>query len=190
MFSGRAVFAAEEITVTISTDTVDVTTAPGFFIAGSQTVTISTTNPSGYNGFLTTLGTGTALVDQNNNAHTIPTFTLPSGASSLPAGNTGYGYGYSIDSGANYFPVPDPSGEGDRIFSNDTSGTNTHSLTFGLKPPTNTHAGVYRKDFAITVVASGIIPCSPDTICYHGNGDDGTGTMEDQAVTSNTNTML
>lgn len=190
LFSGRAVFAAEEITVTISTDTVDVTTAPGFFIAGSQTVTISTTNPSGYNGFLTTLGTGTALVDQNNNAHTIPTFTLPSGASSLPAGNTGYGYGYSIDSGANYFPVPDPSGEGNRIFSNDTSGTNTHSLTFGLKPPTNTHAGVYRKDFAITVVASGIIPCSPDTICYHGNGDDGTGTMEDQAVTSNTNTML
>ncbi len=190
LFSGRAVFAVEEITVTLSTDTVNITTAPGMFASASQTITVSTTNPTGYNGNIKTLGTGTALINQDNNARTIPTFTTQGGAASVPAGNTGYGYGYSIDNGVNYFPVPDPSGEGDRIFSSDQMGTTSHTLTFGLKPPTDTTAGTYRKAFEITVVASGIAPCSTDTICYHGNGDDGTGTMPDQSVSSNSSAIL
>lgn len=190
LFSGRAAFAAEEITVTISSDTVNIVTAPGIFASASQTITVSTNNPTGYNGSLATLGSGTALVNQDDNSVTIPTFTLPSGATSVPANNTGYGYGYSIDSGTTYLPVPDPQGDGNRIFSSDIAGTNTYGLTFGLKPETNTQAGIYRKAFAITVVAKGIAPCPADTICYHGNGDDGTGTMPDQSVSSNSSAIL
>lgn len=190
LLSGRAAFAAEEITVTLSTNTVSITSAPGIFASSSQTITVSTTVPSGYNVSLVTLGSGTSLIHQDDNTITIPTFTLPSGATSLPANNTGNGYGYSTDGGSTYLPVPDPAGDGHRVFSSDSAGTTTYGLTFGLKPASNTQAGIYRKSFEIAVVAKGVAPCPADTICYHGNGDDGTGTMPDQSVSSNSSAIL
>ena len=147
LFYGRAAFAVEEITVTLSNDTVSITSAPGIFVSGGQTVTVTTQNTGGFNASLVTLGNNTSLIHQNDSSIMIPTFTLPSGATSLPANNTGYGYGYSVDGGTTYMPVPTPQTTGDQIFSSDTDGTSSHNLTFGIKPTTNTVAGIYRKQF-------------------------------------------
>lgn len=189
IFTCQAVFA-EEIEVEISPSTVEINTLPNKFATATQSISVSTTSPTGYLVNFSTAGASTSLVHQDDPSLTIPTFTLPSGSAVLPGNNTGYGYGYSTDDGAYYHPAPSPSGSGDTIFTTVAPGSNTHTLTYGVYPSDSTAAGTYTNSFVITVVANTTGPCQTETICYHGNGDDGTGSMDDQQAISNSTANL
>lgn len=155
------------------------------FNSATQTISVSTTSAVGYTVNFATSGTTTSLVNKNDSTKTIPTITLPSGSSSIPASAINYGYGYSIDGGTNYSPAPSASGDSVQIFETFTSGANSHTLTYGAKASSADVAGAYDNTFTIYAVAK-LEPCPPGNICYYGNGDDGTGTMSDQVATSNT----
>ena len=178
--TGCAVFADDVVSISISDNSVVMGLLPGQFDEGTQTITASTNSVSGYTIGIRTTGQSSALVNTSNNNYTIPTFTLPSGSDSIPVGQLGYGYGYSIDSGANYLPVPDPSAaQPTTLFKTASAGTHTHGLTFGIKAPIDAMAGTYTNTFSIEIVAN-IESCAAESICYYGNGDDETGTMADQ----------
>ena len=187
--SGR-VFAEGEMTISISPETAVIDLMPGTFRQESQTITISTNDTTGYLVSLRTTGSSSALINVANDSYMIPTFTLPTDSESIPVDELDYGYGYSIDSGENYLPVPEPSSEPVILFKTTAAtSTNEHSLTFGVKAPVNTVAGTYTNTFVIEVVAN-LILCDPGHICYSGNGDDGTGVMKNQEAESNDSVTL
>lgn len=189
-FASCQVFAEDSISITISSNQVEMTLPLGGFGEESQTITASTTNTAGYTIGLRTTGQSSALTNVEDSSLTIPTLTLPSGSDSVPVGNFPDGYGYSVDSGANYMPIPEPSLRATTLFKTTAPGTNNHVLTFGAKVPMSTAAGVYRNTFVIEIVAN-LESCAEESICYYGNGDDGTGEMEDQtSVASNSSVML
>ena len=177
------------LSMTISSDVASLEITPGIFSSTSQTISVSTDYSAGYYITIQTSGSSTDLVNAEDNSLTFPTFTLPSGATSLPANNTGYGYGYSVDGGLNYFPMPDPSGEGRTLFDVGTPGSFEHQLTFGAKADLTTPAGTYSGTFIISAIPN-IDTCAAETICYFGNGDDGTGEMADQESSSNSSAIL
>lgn len=189
LFTSRAVFADSDLSISISSDSVHLELFPGEFGSENQTITASTTDSAGYTIRLTTTGDSSALVNDLDNSKAIPTFTPPSGSSSIPADLIGDGYGYSVDSGANYSPIPEPLDAPAVLFKTSTAGSNNHTLTFGVKAPTSIQSGTYSNTFNIVIVAN-LLPCPADNICYAGNGDDGTGTMENQSASSNSNIDL
>lgn len=187
ILGSQAVFAEEEITISLSPDSATLSLLPGNFGFVNQTISVSSTSLAGYNIKLRTLSA--SLVHQDDETLSIPTFSLPEGASSLPAESTGYGYGYSIDSGQNYYPAPGPNTSGKQIFKTNEPGQYQHTITFGAKVPTNTISGIYSNTFIFFVVAN-LDPCPANSICYYGNNDDGTGTMANQPASSNTEVTL
>ena len=176
--TGGLTFAAE-VEISISDDTVDMNLLPGRFGEESQIITASTDSVAGYTIRIRTTGQSSALTNTEDDSYTIPTFVLPSGAESIPVSELGDGYGYSLDGGANYLPVPEPSVHATALFKTNSAGENTHELTFGAKVPTDAVEGTYTNTFSIDIVAN-LEPCDPESICYYGNGDDETGEMEDQ----------
>ncbi len=188
IFTNQAVFATDSLSVTLSSNQLAVSLMPGEFGTASTTITASTSSSLGYTIKLATSGATTDLTELSNPSLVIPTFTLNPGQTSIPASSVGDGYGISIDSGENFMPVPDPSTGGREIFSTNSGGQNTHTLTFGVKPAANTTGGSYANTFTIVVLAN--LACPADSICYSGNGDDGTGIMENQTASSNTEIML
>ena len=189
VFTTEAVFAESSITINTSTDHLDFQMLPGTYDTESQTITVSTNSEAGYTVTLKTAGSSSSLIHQENTSLVIPTFTLPSGSETIPAASVGFGYGYSIDNGANFYDVPEPSDSPRVLFKTSTGGTNTHTLTFGVKTETNTTAGTYDNSFIIQAVAN-LEPCPEGNICYYGNDDDGTGEMSNQPASSNSSTML
>lgn len=189
-FCSSAVFAANDVSISISDDTAAMNLLPGQFTEETQVITASTTSAAGYTIGLRTTGPSSSLVHTSNNNYTIPTFTLPSGAESIPVSNLGSGYGFSIDNGANYRPLPEPTAlDAITLFETSSAGSHTHNLTFGVKAPANSVAGVYENTFLIVIVPN-LEPCAAETICYFGNNDDGNGVMPDQSVTSNSDVTL
>ena len=189
-FSSDLVFAEDETTISVSSDSVVMDLLPGQFDSATQLISASTTSSTGYTIMIRTTGASSSLSNIVDDNYIIPTFTLPSGAESIPVSGLGYGYGISIDNGANYLPVPEPTAtNGTTLFKTTASGANTHNLTFGVKVPLNTTAGTYENTFVVEIVAN-IISCPVERICYFGNDDDGTGTMPDQIVSSNSSVDL
>lgn len=189
IFGGSA-FAEEELSLSISSDSVAMSLSPGEFGEESQTITASTTNVAGYTIRMRTTGASSALTNIEDAEYAIQTFNLPSGSESIPVGELGSGYGYSVDSGANYKPVLEPNTRPMILFKTTAPGQNTHELTFGVKVPRNIAAGVYTNSFMIEVIAN-LEPCAEESICYFGNDDDETGEMEDQtSVASGSEVML
>lgn len=189
IISGRVVFADDTISISISSDTASISVLPDIFNTTSQTITVSTTSIAGYTVDLAPSGPSNALINEADSSLTIPTFTLPEGATSLPANSTGYGYGFSTDSGTNYYPVPAPEESSQRIYETSSAGLNEHVLTFGALVPHDTPSGIYSGAIVIQAVAK-LEPCPADHICYYGNRDDGTGAMDNQSASSNTNVTL
>lgn len=109
-------------------NTVSFSINPGTFNAASQTVSVSTTN---YTGYTLTLSADTSA-DLVGSDGTIPTITLPNGSSSITSSGFTKGYGYSLDA-TNYKPVL--TGEGSTLDTTSTPNTtaNTYTLTFGAK---------------------------------------------------------
>ena len=184
------VFAEDNISISISSDSVVMNLMPGQLGEETQTITASTTNVAGYTIGLRTIGQSSALTNTADDSYTIPTFVLPDGSDSIPVDELSDGYGYSLDGGENYLPVPEPAVRATTLFKTTASGANTHELTFGVKPATSTVAGTYTNTFVIGIVAN-LEPCAPESVCYFGNGDDGDGEMEDQeSVVSGSTIML
>lgn len=177
IITSQVVFADNEITVSVSPASVEMSLTPEVFSSMSQTLTVTTSDSAGYTVDIAASGNTNSLIHQSDPTYYIPTFTLPEGSSSLPAGSTGYGYGYSIDSGANYLPVPTP-GTTQRIFETSSGGTHEHGLTFGALVSTTQASGTYTGAVEIQVVGK-LSPCPPNKICYYGNGDDVVGEMPD-----------
>ena len=190
-FIGNVVFAEDEITITVSDDSVEMNLMQGQFGEGAQTITASTTSIAGYTVRMRTTGASSAWVNTTDSSYTIPTFDLESGEDSIPVADIGDGYGYSVDGGAHYLPVPEPTAvKATALFKTTAAGQGTHELTFGVKVPMGTKAGIYENTFVIEAVAN-LEPCAIESICYYGNDDDGTGEMDDQdSVVSGSNVML
>lgn len=193
MLAGMAdglVFAEDELTISISSNSIEMNMRPGEFDEESQTITASTTNVAGYTIRMRATGASSALTHTTDDDYVIPTFDLPSGYDSIPVGELGSGYGYSTDGGTNYLPVSEPSARAMTLFKTTAPGENTHELTFGVKVPRDAVAGTYTNTFTIDVVAN-LEPCAAESICYFGNNDDETGEMEDQtSVASESSVML
>ncbi len=188
VFSNQAVFAEDSLSITVPSDTVSLTAYPGIFASESQTITASTSSTAGYTVTLSPAGSSNSLHLETDPSYAIPTFTIPQGSSSLPAGSTGHGYGFSTDDGANYFAIPAVN-TSKQIFKTSSAGTNQHDLTFGILVSSEDPSGDYDGTILLQVVAN-LSPCSPGKICYYGNNDDGTGQMEDQTASSNSSVML
>lgn len=184
----QSVFAISDPSISLSINNVSMALQPGEFGTASQTITASTNNFTGYTIKLGNSSSTTDLVNIADNTKVIPTFTMPSGVTSIPVSQIGDGYGFSVDNGANYSAIPDPNTAA-ILFETSSSGSNQHTLTFGVKAPINIEAGTYTNSFDIIIVAN-FEPCLAENICYYGNGDDGTGTMSDQSATSNTDVTL
>ncbi|MBR3353205.1 InlB B-repeat-containing protein [Candidatus Saccharibacteria bacterium] len=190
--TGASVWAEDEtISISISDDSVVMNLMQGEFGEESQIITAWTSNEVGYTVGMRTTGTSSALTNVADNSYTIPTFTLPTGTESIPVDELDDGYGYSIDGGENYLPVPEPSAvKTTTLFKTTSAGQNQHELTFGVNVPMDTAVGTYTNTFVIEIV-SNLEPCAMESICYFGNGDDGDGVMEDQEdVVSGSSVML
>ena len=188
IFTNQAVFATT-ISVSIPDDTVYIAPLPGVLSTASQTIIASTDNPTGYRIELNNTSSSSALINQIDSSLTIPTFVSASQSTNIPASSLGYGYGYSVDNGTNFYAMPEPSAQPARLFTTNTAGSNNHTLTFGAKVSPETAAGVYSITFTVQAVAN-LATCPNGNICYDGNGDDGTGTMSNQPASSNTSTVL
>ncbi len=188
VYFNQAVFADYELEISVSSNNVNLAVTPEVFTSSSQTLTVSTTSLAGYTVKLAPTGSSNALIHQTNSELTIPTFTLPAGSESLPAGSTGYGYGFSIDNGLNYYPIPAPN-TNQPIFSTSEPGENEHTLTFGALTAMSYPSGSYSNTITIQATANLTI-CPANNICYYGNDDDGTGTMSNQEVSSNSDVVL
>ena len=190
--TGANVWAEDEtISISISDDSVVMNLMPGQFGEESQTVTAWTSSEAGYTVGMRTTGPSSALTNIEDDSYIVPTFTLPTGAESIPVAELGSGYGYSIDGGSNYLPVPEPSmTKATTLFKTTSAGENEHELTFGINVPMGAVAGTYTNTFVIEVVVN-LESCASESICYYGNGDDGDGEMADQSpVVSNDDVML
>ncbi len=190
-FMSCQAFAEDTISISLSSNLVEMDLLPGQFDDEVQIITASTTNEAGYTIGIRTIGESSALTNAADNSYTIPTFTLPTGVESIPVDELGGGYGYSIDSGEHYLPVPEPSAvNATTLFKTTSAGQNQHELTFGVNVPMGTVVGTYTNTFVIEVVAN-LESCAMESICYFGNGDDGDGEMPDQeSVASGSNVML
>ena len=184
----QAVFAEQNVSISIDDSAIAISTLPGLLSSASKTFTVSTSNLNGYVVNLSAGGATNSLINVEDSSYTIPTFTFPEGVSSLPASSLGFGYGFSVDGGNNYSPIPTQSAPV-QIFETFAAGTNQHTLTIGAKVDLDTAAGVYTNTITLAAIAKPDL-CASDSICYYGNGDDGTGTMEDQSASSNTNVTL
>ncbi|MBR2753569.1 InlB B-repeat-containing protein [Candidatus Saccharibacteria bacterium] len=150
---GTPVFATTTPTISINLSTLaPLDLMPGHFGSTSQTVSITTNNYTGYTAVLSNPVNSTDLVNTTDNTLVIPTITLPQGASSITSSSFDSGYGISTD-GTNFVPSPTTS-TNISIGSNDAAGTNSHTLTFGAKPATDTVSGSYVKTFVVAAVAN------------------------------------
>ncbi|MBR2996917.1 InlB B-repeat-containing protein [Candidatus Saccharibacteria bacterium] len=188
VFANQAVFAEDSLSIAISPSAASMEATADVFATTSQTLTVSTTNLAGYTVSIAATGSSNALIHQLNPNLSIPTFTLPTGATSIPAGSTGYGYGFSVDGGANYFSIPEP-GFSQKIFETSSAGENEHNLTYGTLVSPEQPSGTYSNTLIIQAVVN-LAPCPENNICYYGNDDDGTGTMENQLASSSTDITL
>lgn len=147
-FAEQSPTATPSITIS-GTGSIIVNSEPGTFASGSQSVSVSTTNYTGYNLTMSPAsGNNTDLV--NEASATIPTITLPSGEDSITSsGFDSTSYGFSTD-GTNYKPVTTNTAvEYKTVASNDTI-----NLTFGVMTTAETPSGTYEKTFMLTALAN------------------------------------
>ena len=168
-FSCSPVFAdptpnASTPTISIASDgLITYANQPEVFNSGSEQITVTTNNYTGYRLMIST--STTVLTNEDDSQFTISPITLPAGEVSVTNLNFGYGYGITFDN-INYRPVTsDFLGSGIEIGSADTSGTETYTLGFGSKIDYATPNGSYSNVFVLT----GIANPSDSTISYNEN---------------------
>lgn len=186
--SGQSVYADEPVSPTISmtiTQPEALEVVPGEFKTAKHTIEIQTNNDNGYSLTLENNNDTTALVSRTDGTLTIPTISGQALASNFPLG-----YGYSLDE-STFFPVPERGISNLIGYSRSATGVeaDTYELTFGVRTGL-TITGEYRKTLTLTATTNDTIVCAVNSICYAGNGDDGTGEMTDQATGGATEVVL
>ena len=147
------VFAVTDATISISINrSLSLSLMPGTFGSTSQSISVTTTNYTGYTVQLTNSNSSTDLVNGSNSNYTIPTITLPQGSNSITRSQFTSGYGLSTD-GTNYVPGP-TSSSNISLGNRNSAGTSSHSLYFGVLPAVNTMAGTYTKSYTIIAIAN------------------------------------
>ena len=178
---GTPVFGITNPTLSIALSNLSPLELPSnTFGIASQTVNITTDNYTGYTVSLINSSDTTALINTNDSSLTIPTISLPNGSSSITANSFTNGYGISTD-GTNFVPAP-TSSSSLIIGNNNSSGSNSHTLTFGVKSNAATPAGSYAKTFIIAAVVN-----NPQySITYNSNAgtDEVTNMPSNQNVTT------
>ncbi|MBR0431895.1 InlB B-repeat-containing protein, partial [Candidatus Saccharibacteria bacterium] len=152
-FSQKAYAAANTPSLSISSNSIAVDVDASEFEtlqSSSANVSVTTTNPAGYELRLTT-GTSTDLVSGSN---TIPTLGSSTNASNFPIGR----WGYSLDN-TTFKPVPNSSGSGDIIATTSVANSvaNNYSLYIGVKLANTQPSGVYTNTLTLSATANPII---------------------------------
>lgn len=123
---------------------------PGQTSSVSQTITVETSNYTGYTLFLSTSDNNVSLQNTNDSTMLFPTITLTGGESILlsefPSSSA---YGYSLDD-THFKPVT----SGMEIGSNNQAATDDIVFTIGAKAGANAQAGTYQKTFILTAIAN------------------------------------
>ncbi len=186
MIFATPVFGITDATISVSINqSLSLSLMPGIFDSTSQSISVTTTNYTGYTVQLTNSTNSTDLVNASDNALVIPTITLPQGSSSITQSQFTSGYGLSTD-GTNYVPAP-TSSSGLSLGSRNTAGTSSHSLYFGALPAMNTAAGTYTKEYTVVAIAN-----NPQySIIYNANAgsDTVTGMPTNQSDTTTASTI-
>lgn len=165
MICSTPVFGVTSATISVTLGNLDsLNLVPGRFGSTSQSATITTDNYTGYTSVLSNPNNSTDLINTSDNTLTIPTITLPEGASSITSSIFTNGYGISAD-GTNYVPAF-TSGTTMQIGSSNNTGTGTHTLTFGAKAAEETVVGSYAKTFVVVALANSSMQYS---ITYNAN---------------------
>lgn len=178
--SGQSVYADEPVAPTISMTIQDpepLEIVPGEFKTAKHTIGITTNNSKGYSLTLENNNDTTDLVSTVSSESRIPTISGEVSASNFPIG-----YGYSLDE-TQFFPIPER-GVSDVIgYSRSATGIepDIYELSFGAKIGLIIE-GRYRKTLTLTATTNDTVVCTVNSICYEGNGDDGTGVMAEQAT--------
>ena len=130
---------------------------PDQFSAAAQSIKVSTTNSTGYTLSIETLGTSSAMVNQEISDGVIP--TLSRDGIRLSDGFP-YGYGYSLD-GELFSAMPEPAA-GEKVLAIvEAPGFTEHELTFGIRPDPGTIPGLYENTYRISAIAN-IVPVLPE----------------------------
>ena len=175
-FDKTAFAAANTPSLSLSSSTISVQINLNEFNilkTGNTTISVTTTNPTGYTLTLATSGTNTNLVSGSN---TIPTLTANSSSNNFPIGR----WGYSLDNNT-FKPAPSKSGSGDVLASTTVSNTmaNSYELYVGAKVANTQPSGNYTNSFTVTAVANPI----NYTLSFNANG--GSNNPATQTVSSN-----
>lgn len=190
---------AEDINITLEmTQPDELNLAPEVLNTTSQTVSVETNSPGGYNLVIETEGnlSDLSLIDSDT-GFKIPTISLPNGHETVQSTMFGYGYGYSLDA-TNYRPAPGVGGDIiDTTMTANTGLANAYTLTYGVKIPTDTAAGTYTRSFLITATVNEIDACPDEHICYDKNDNSEEKSsngkkkeMEDQEVEDDSRAVL
>lgn len=147
------------------------------------------TSETGYEVDISTAGVSSSLID-NESQEEIRTFDIPVGSMTVPKESAGYGYGFSVDGGRNYYAIPDPSENGVPIYSSDAVGESQFEISFGINTDPDTPNGTYENEIIFTAIANIDGRCPAGNICYNGNNDDGFGSMQNQEMTRGSATKL
>ncbi|MBR3320244.1 InlB B-repeat-containing protein, partial [Candidatus Saccharibacteria bacterium] len=123
---------------------------PGQFNSGSQSISVATSNYTGYNLTIAPVsGDSTALVNSVTSS-TIPSIATDSTESTFASPSYGFTTDSTITSSTLYKPVLN----GTTIKETNTAGTDNFNLTVGAKIASNTPAGTYTKQFTLTATAN------------------------------------
>ncbi|MBQ3296724.1 InlB B-repeat-containing protein [Candidatus Saccharibacteria bacterium] len=177
---GAPVFGVTDASISISVSSLPtMMLSPDTFGTAAQTVSITTDNYTGYNLTLTTSGSSTNMVNTADSSLTIPTITLPQGSSSITAASFDNEYGFSTDA-TNYYPVPNPSGNGVSLKTTSSSGTSSTTLTFGAEVDSSIQSGTYQNTFVITALVN-----NPQySVTYNANTNDTVNNMPSNVSTT------
>ena len=133
--------------------TASLSVTPGTFSSTTQTLSVKTSNYTGYT-LNITAGSSADLVKNDNPQKTIPTISL-GGAQYLTPSQITSGYGYNIGNNGRYLPMPTGSGTDIDVTSGPNPTTaNTYTLAFGANVASTVPAGTYEKELTITAVAN------------------------------------
>ena len=170
------IYSNPELLITPSSP-VNINVELGLFNSATQTISVSTTNYTGYTVTMVANGSTADLVNVSDN-----TLTIPSVLTSTAQQSLNNNYGYAVGSSATMNPIP--VGTADTIATTNAANLtpNTYDLIFGIHADLNTIAGTYQKTFTISAVSN---PGVLYSVTYNKNTTDTVSGMPDNVVSAN-----
>ena len=182
-----AVFATDPTLTLTASDEINLSIIPGVTSLATGTITAETDNESGYTIIPSVPGIGDLYSSELGES--IPVVTLDQPGVGKLFDEMDNEFGYSLDA-VHFYPLdqlPETT-----LVTNQTNGgnPNQYTLTVGANVDLMVSIGEYTTSIELTMVANDPLICLPESICYYGNGDDGTVGRFVQEAESNTEVML